>query len=80
MSTTTFDLSEPQATALRSLADQTGKPEAELIREAIDRFLDHAGVEVSDWRGILRAGEGLWKDRDDVPDLAELRSEMDRDL
>jgi hypothetical protein len=78
--TARIDLTEAQFNALQSIARQTGRSQDDLVREAVDRFLQEEAHDVVDWRERLRAGEGLWEQRDDLPDFAMVRREMDRDL
>lgn len=69
-------LTEDEHRALRALADATGQTQSELIRSAIDRFLEGRDRETHLHR--LRAGRGIWADRDDLPDFEGLRAELDR--
>ncbi len=69
-------LTEQERRGLQRAALDTGKKQAELIREAVDRFLEQVS---SEWRtGILNEAAGIWKDRDDLPDFEEERSSWDR--
>ena len=69
-------LSEDEKKGLRKLAAKTGKKQSELIREAVDRFIESFGDEsrLSD----LRSAKGIWRDRKDLPDFHKLREEMDK--
>ena len=69
-------LTESEAEALREMAVRTGKTEEQLIREAIHNLFGKA--ENVDRLSLLRQACGIWKDRDDLPDLRELRAEFDR--
>jgi predicted DNA-binding protein len=69
-------LTAEEQQALRALSRRTGTSQSELIRQAIDSLL--AGEEALDRAALLRQARGLWRDRDDLPDFAELRREMDR--
>ncbi|MBM4273640.1 MAG: ribbon-helix-helix protein, CopG family [Deltaproteobacteria bacterium] len=69
-------LTEKERDALRDLARQTGKKQSELIRRAIDDFLDR--FQPRDRRAMLEQAWGIWKDRDDLPDFRALRREFDR--
>jgi len=71
-------LTEAQQQALRGLARRAHKKQSELIRHAIDRFLAAAPQE--DRLSRLRQGRGLWQTRDDLPDFAALRKELNREL
>jgi Arc/MetJ-type ribon-helix-helix transcriptional regulator len=69
-------LTEAEQEALRSLARDTGRYQSELIREAIDEMLERQ--EPVNRRALMRQARGMWSDRDDLPDLKELRDEFDR--
>jgi hypothetical protein len=70
-------LTERQRGELATLARQAGKKQSELIREAVDRFLDQSGP---GWReAALGQAAGMWKDRADLRDLASVRTEWDRE-
>ncbi len=69
-------LTEVQRKELAAIAGLSGKHQSELIREAIDRFIDQA-------RGrrletVLNRTAGMWKDRKDLPDFRSLRNGWDR--
>ena len=69
-------LTEEERRGLERVAFHTGKKQAELIREAVDRFLQEIS---SGWRdAILKEAAGLWRDRVDLPDYAADRSSWDR--
>ena len=61
---------------LGALAKSTGKKQAELIREAVDRFIDSASGSRRD--GVLGQAAGMWRDRKDPPDFDAVRSSWDR--
>ena len=69
-------LTEGQRDELAAIAKAAGKNQSELIREAIDRFIDQAGPNRRDV--ILREAAGIWKDRTDLPDFKTIRVEWDR--
>jgi len=73
-----IELTKTQSAALERLAAETGKSHQALVTEMIDRLIDEA--DQVDWRGALARLEGIWADRDDLPDFQEIRREMDRDL
>ena len=70
-------LTEEEKRGLAALADRTGRTRSELIREAVDRYLRRFQTE--ERRELLRSARGLWEDREDLPDFARLRRELDRD-
>ncbi|OGT43572.1 MAG: CopG family transcriptional regulator [Gammaproteobacteria bacterium RIFCSPHIGHO2_12_FULL_37_34] len=63
---------------LTVLAHETGKSKSELIREAIDQFIETHQAFKQDKLTILRAAKGLWANRDDLPDFKMLRKEFDK--
>ncbi len=69
-------LKERQVGELKALSERSGMKQSELIREALDLFLERES------RGrrehILRKSAGLWKDHPDLPDFVELRASWDR--
>jgi len=69
-------LTDKEMTAVRSIARRLGKTQSEVIRTALDRFIDRENT--SNRIGLLRSGRGLWKDRQDLPDFSMLRRELDR--
>ena len=66
---------QPTWCARRSI--WSGKRQSEVIREAVDRFIEQKS------RGrreaILREAAGIWRDRTDLPELDALRRGWDRD-
>ncbi len=69
-------LTESERGQLAALADQMGRSQSELIREAIDSYL--ASRSRAGRLAHLRQARSLWRDRDDLPDFAALRGELDR--
>lgn len=69
-------LTDRQRAELTILAENMGKKQSELIREAIDRLIEQAGQNQK--KSALKEAAGIWKDRDDLPDFKALRSEWDR--
>ncbi|HEY5791087.1 MAG TPA: CopG family transcriptional regulator [Gammaproteobacteria bacterium] len=69
-------LTEEEREALARLAQETGRPQSELIREAIDAFLARQAPRERGRR--LRQAFGLWQKRTDLPDFGALRQEWDR--
>ena len=69
-------IEESTSKALKSIAQQTGKKQSELIREAIDNLI--ATTQNIDRETCLENAKGIWKDRDDLIDLDDLRKEWDR--
>ena len=69
-------LTARQRAELASISKTLGKKQSELIREAVDRLIDQTGH--SRREIVLREAAGLWKDRTDLPDFKEIRTEWDR--
>ena len=67
--------SVPIRTALKRLKSQTGKSQGEFILEAIDALAQTGGQE--DRLSLLRAGRGVWKNRQDLSDFDAMRRELD---
>ncbi len=76
MRRTQIYLTEREQTAVRSIARRLGKTQSEVIRTAVDRFIDRETR--ADRLELLRSARGLWKDRRDLPETAALRREWDR--
>ena len=75
MQRTQMYLSPAEAEGVSHLAASTDRKRSEVIREAIDQYLQRFGPE--DKLERLRAASGMWKDRTDL-DLQTLRQEFDR--
>jgi hypothetical protein len=69
-------LTQRQRDELAAIAETCGKKQSELIREAVDQFIDQAGSGRRDV--VLRQAAGIWKDRTDLPDFEAVRGEWDR--
>lgn len=68
-------LTEQERKALAAIADRTGRTQSELIREAVDQFVDR--YQEGNRLGLLRSAQGMWKERTDLPDFEALRRELD---
>jgi hypothetical protein len=69
-------LTEGERTALSVLSTATGKPQSELIREAVDDLVGRFSK--TQRQAVLDRAAGLWKDRADLPDFDALRKQWDR--
>jgi len=69
-------LTKIECNALAALAEATGKKQSELIREAVDRFIEQSSLKRRD--RVLDRAAGMWADRTDLPDFRALRTEWDR--
>jgi Arc/MetJ-type ribon-helix-helix transcriptional regulator len=70
-------LTKRQRDELAAIARAAGRNKSELIREAVDRFIDQAGGGRRE--SVLREVAGMWKDRRDLPDFDAVRAGWDRD-
>ena len=70
-------LTEDQRAEVAAIANQSGRRQSEVIREAVDRFIEQRSRHRRE--AILREAAGIWRDRTDLPDLAALRRGWDRD-
>ena len=84
MNTIKVNLNEQNSERLAELARQTRKSPDELVNEAFARFVEEADGDEREkflkWREALLKIEGMWKDRDDLPDFEQLRKSWDRDV
>ena len=69
-------LTERQRTELAAIAEHRGQRQSEVIREAVDRFIDQNNHRRRE--AILRRAAGVWRDRAEVADLDSLRRGWDR--
>ena len=69
-------LTEREQAELRRLAELWGRTQSDLIRDAVDRFIESArGMNRSD---VLQSAAGLWRDSSGRPDFTALRIEANR--
>lgn len=68
-------LSPADSEAVRQLAQRTGKSEAEILHQAVEKLLQQAALE--NWQAALHQVEGLWADHPDAPDTRQMRAEWD---
>ena len=71
-----INLTQQERDALREIAERTGKSQAELVREAVERLISEFQSEHD--RTLMRQARGIWKDRQDLPVPEDLRREWDR--
>jgi hypothetical protein len=75
------NLTETNSERADAVARRVGKSTDDLVNEAVERYLTEIGEEapVADWKAAWRQAAGMWKDRDDIPELmAQLRREWNR--
>jgi hypothetical protein len=69
-------LSEEEVKALKAMARRSGKSQSALIRLAVERLISEHDV---DQRQVaFRDAAGLWKNRNDLPDVPLMRQEWNR--
>lgn len=68
-------LSPADSEAVRQLAQRTGKAEAELLHEAVEKLLQQAALE--NWQAALHQIEGMWANHSEAPDPRQLRAEWE---
>ena len=69
-------LTERQRDELAALSKISGKKQSELIREAVDCLINQSSSHRR--KAILSKAAGMWKNRTDLPNFEEIRSEWDR--
>lgn len=69
-------LTEEERGSLSALAKATGKKQAELIREAVDQFVELASGNRRE--AVVNHAAGIWRERKDLPDFAKIRQSLDR--
>jgi len=75
MKRTQIYLTPSEAQGVARVAATTGRNQSEVIREAIDLYLQRLGPQ--DRLQRLRVGCGIWRDRDEF-DLRKIRGEFER--
>ncbi len=76
MHRTQIYLTEGQKKALRSIARRLGRTQSDLIRSALDTYIEWQTP--AERIELLRAGRAIWKGRRDLSQFAAIRSELDR--
>ena len=69
-------LTEHQREELAVIARNTSRRQSELIREAVDRFIEDTSRHRREQ--VLNEAAGIWKSRTDLPDYEAVRAEWDR--
>jgi len=69
-------LTKAEKEGLGALSKSTGKKQAELIREAVDRYIELGSKTHS--AAILKKAAGMWENRDALPDVTATRQSWDR--
>lgn len=76
MVTTQVTLTEAETQAIQALSQSKGKTQEEILHEAIEQFLVQHKSEIR--LAALRQARGIWQEREDLPNFAELRNESNR--
>jgi hypothetical protein len=63
-------LSEKEKEAIQAMALEIGKSQSQLIRQAVDQFIEK--FKEPDKKTFLQQAKGLWKDCKDLPDFSRL--------
>ncbi|RKZ42714.1 MAG: CopG family transcriptional regulator [Candidatus Parabeggiatoa sp. nov. 3] len=69
-------LTEKESDSLQRLANQMGKTPNGLIQEAVAKLLSQFDEETL--RKNRMAAAGIWRNRDDIPDLDNMRRSAER--
>ena len=69
-------LTDKQRSELAVISKKFGKNQSEIIREALEHLIDQLGQTRKET--ALEEAAGIWKNRKDIPDFREIRSEWDR--
>ncbi len=83
MPMTTINLTEENSEKLEAIARRTGKSRDELLNQAVETLVGtpDSRAPTGDWKDALMQAAGMWKDRDDIPELmSQIRQESDRVL
>ena len=76
MRRTQIYLTDEERKSLHVIARRLGRSQSELIRKAVDRYIER--YQGGNRLELLRRGRGIWKSREDLPDFRSLRRELDR--
>ena len=69
-------LTDDENSAISRLSNVLGHRKSELIRQAIDEFIERR--DTTNRLKKLRAARGIWADRRDIPDIRQMRAKFDR--
>jgi Arc/MetJ-type ribon-helix-helix transcriptional regulator len=69
-------LTKRQRERVAAIAKASGKKTSEVIREAVDRFIERERL--GRRTATLREAAGIWKDRNDRPDFEAMRADWTR--
>jgi metal-responsive CopG/Arc/MetJ family transcriptional regulator len=69
-------LTKEEQDKLNGISAETGKPQSELIREAIDSYVIKHSPESR--KGILKKAKGIWENKTKIVDIQKMREEFNR--
>ncbi len=69
-------LTEYERKSLKLLSKETGRTQSDLIREAVDSLISKNNKKYNSKK--RQEAFGIWKDRNDYPNIEEIRNEFDR--
>jgi predicted DNA-binding protein len=69
-------LTEDERNSLKLISKETGRTQSDLIREAVDSLISR--IKNKDNNEKRKEAFGMWKDKDDYPNIKEVRKEFDR--
>lgn len=76
MERTQIYISKKMKEDLLNLSRRRGISKSEIIREAVTEYVSRTSER--DKNEKLEVGAGLWKEKNDLPDVSTLRQEFDR--
>ncbi len=87
MSRIQIELKDANRRKLVDLASRTGRTQDEIVNDAMEQFAPSSANEAQlveadrfrAWREALLEMEGVWAERDDLPDFSQLRNTWNRD-
>lgn len=71
-------LTSEERKQLSLLSKELGLQKSALIREAIDQFIVSKRQNKEKRKEAIKAAQGIWAKREDLPDFSTLRAEFDR--
>jgi hypothetical protein len=79
-----INLTESNSQKVEELSRQSGKTPDDVVNEAVSKLAAdkqaEEQVKFERWREALLRIEGMWENRDDLPDFEQPRKTWDRDL